>query len=255
MTRWVIFTSTPEAVTGLDRAAALLPGVRACSAGTDLPGSFGGLGLSGDLTTDGNLSASAVRSLLRDATIDTKGDTQADAQVDAQADAQADAKADAKADAQVDAKADAKADAQVDAKADAKADAQVDAVPLAPVASRQVELSGPRVKRTLALTVRPGTPPETVARFEADLMAMPDHIATIHSWALSRVDATVESSRWTHVWEQEFADVDGLTGAYLQHPYHWTYVDRWFDSELPTSIVAPALAHVFRWAHAPVLTH
>ncbi|MCX4725776.1 Dabb family protein [Streptomyces sp. NBC_01306] len=211
MTRWVIFTSTPEAVTGLDRAAALLPGVRACSAGTDLPGSFGGLGLSGDLTTDGELSASAVRSLLRDATIDTKGD--------------------------------------------AKADAQVDAVPLAPVASRQVELSGPRVKRTLALAVRPGTPPETVARFEADLMAMPDHIATIHSWALSRVDATVESSRWTHVWEQEFADVDGLTGAYLLHPYHWTYVDRWFDSELPTSIVAPALAHVFRWAHAPVLTH
>ncbi|MFJ9854421.1 Dabb family protein [Streptomyces sp. NPDC101150] len=196
MTRWVIFTSASEAAAGLRRAVVRLPGVRACSVGPDLPGSFGGLGLSWDVTADGGLSA--VRSLL--------------------------------------------------------GGADADAVPLSPVASRTVDLPGPRVKRTLALTVRPGTPTETVARFEADLTAMPDHIATIRSWALSRVDTTVASSRWTHVWEQEFADVEGLTGEYLLHPYHWTYVDRWFDSELPSAVVAPALAHVFRWTDAPVLT-
>lgn len=132
---------------------------------------------------------------------------------------------------------------------------QAEVVPLLPVASRAVPLAGPRVKRTLLLAVRPGTPPDVVARFEADLTAMPEHISAIRSWALSRVDTAQPgaSTRWTHAWEQEFADVDGLTGEYLLHPYHWGYVDRWFDAEMPDSIVEPDLAHLFRMADGPVL--
>lgn len=131
-----------------------------------------------------------------------------------------------------------------------------DAVPLTPVASRHVALAGPRIKRTLLLAARPGTPRDVVARFEADLTAMPGHISTIRSWALSRVDTSHPgaSTRWTHAWEQEFADVEGLTGEYLLHPYHWTYVDRWFDPEIPGSIVEPGLAHLYRSADGPVLS-
>ncbi|GAB0103792.1 Dabb family protein [Nocardia sp. JMUB6875] len=126
-----------------------------------------------------------------------------------------------------------------------------DIVPLAPVNARVVRLDSlRRVKRTLLLTVRHGTPSETVARFEADLMAMPAHISAIRSWSLSRVPG---HGRWTHVWEQEFADPDGLNGDYLLHPYHWTHVDRWFDAEVPGSIVEPAIAHLYRWADGPVL--
>lgn len=133
--------------------------------------------------------------------------------------------------------------------------ADVDAVPLLPVGSRTVDLEGPRIKRTLLLTVAPGTPDEVVRRFEHDTMAMPDHISSIRSWALSRVDTSVTgaSRRWTHVWEQEFVDADGLNGEYLLHPYHWTYVDNWFDSESPRHIVEPAIAHLYRTADGPVL--
>ncbi|MGW4534070.1 Dabb family protein [Nocardia sp. NPDC004340] len=126
-----------------------------------------------------------------------------------------------------------------------------DLVPLAPVHARVVRLDTPRrVKRTLLLTVREGTSPDTVSRFESDLMAMPAHIPAIRSWSLSRVPG---HARWTHVWEQEFADPDGLNGDYLLHPYHWTHVDRWFDAEIPGSIVDPAIAHLYRWADGPVL--
>ncbi|MGW5107030.1 Dabb family protein [Nocardia sp. NPDC004123] len=129
--------------------------------------------------------------------------------------------------------------------------ATADVVPLAPVNARMVRLdSARRIKRTLLLTVRSGTAPDTVARFESDLMAMPAHISAIRSWSLSRVPG---HGRWTHVWEQEFADPDGLNGDYLLHPYHWTHVDRWFDGEIPDSIVEPAIAHLFRWADGPVL--
>ncbi|MDI3419066.1 Dabb family protein [Streptomyces luteolus] len=129
-----------------------------------------------------------------------------------------------------------------------------DAVALAPVRARAEPLDGPRVKRTLLLAVRPGTPAELVARLEADLLAMPEHITTIRSWALSRVDRTRTPSRWTHVWEQEFADVEGLTGEYLGHAFHWTCVDRWFDGEAPGGgIVEPFVAHLFRWSGRAVL--
>lgn len=128
---------------------------------------------------------------------------------------------------------------------------EVDVAALAPLASHIVPLeqSG-RVKRTLLLTVRAGTPAAVVEQFEADLVAMPAHIDAIKSWSLSRVEG---ESRWTHAWEQEFADVDGLNGDYLLHPYHWTHVDRWFDSEVPGSIVEPQIAHLYRWATGPVL--
>lgn len=133
--------------------------------------------------------------------------------------------------------------------------ADADAVPLATIASRVVPYDGPRVKRTLLLSVKAGTPDDVTERFEQDTMAMPDHIGSIGSWALSRVDTSVAgaSTRWTHVWEQEFVDADGLNGEYLLHAYHWTYVDRWFDTEVPGHVVEPAIAHLYRAATGPVL--
>jgi hypothetical protein len=131
--------------------------------------------------------------------------------------------------------------------------AGADVIALRTVRARAMPLEGPRVKRTLLLTVRAHTPPDVLAEFESDLMAMPEHIDTIHSWALSRVDRAVGPSPWTHAWEQEYATVEGLTGEYLLNPYHWAHVDRWFDGEVPGAIVEPRLAHVFRWSDAPVL--
>jgi hypothetical protein len=129
----------------------------------------------------------------------------------------------------------------------------LDAVALAPLCSGHVEFDGARVKRTLLLRVRPGTPRDVEERFEAELAAMPRYITTIRSWALSRVDHARAPSSWTHVWEQEYETVDGLRGEYMANPYHWAGVDRWFDAEVPGSIVEPAVAHVFYAAPGAVL--
>jgi hypothetical protein len=121
------------------------------------------------------------------------------------------------------------------------------------IASSRLDDVGPRIKRTLALTVRTGTPERDIERFERSLAAMPEHIREIRSWSLSRVDHRRSTGPWTHVWEQEYADVDGVRVAYLQHPYHWTGVDRWFDPEMPCAIVEPRLAHMFRWVDRPIV--
>lgn len=101
------------------------------------------------------------------------------------------------------------------------------------------------VYRTLLLRVSPDTETDIVTQFEDELRAMTRFIPAIRAWQLSGVDEAIGDSQWTHVFEQEFADLDGLTGPYLMHPIHWSVVDRWFDPECPGFIVRDRLCHSF----------
>jgi Stress responsive A/B Barrel Domain len=101
------------------------------------------------------------------------------------------------------------------------------------------------VYRALLLRVLPGTDTRTVAQFEDDLRLMPRYVDTITAWQLSRVDEPVGTSEWTHVFEQEFTDAEGLMGPYLMHPIHWAVVDRWFDPECPHVIIRDRMCHSF----------
>jgi Stress responsive A/B Barrel Domain len=101
------------------------------------------------------------------------------------------------------------------------------------------------VYRTLLLRVSPETPADIVAHFEDELLSMPRFVPAIKAWQLSRVDDAIGDSQWTHVFEQEFSDVDGLMGPYLMHPIHWAVVDRWFDPECPDVIIRDRLCHSF----------
>lgn len=110
------------------------------------------------------------------------------------------------------------------------------------------------IYRALLLRVLPDTDADTVSRFEEELASMPRFIPTIRAWQLSRVDDAVGTSRWTHVFEQEFSDVDALMGPYLMHPIHWAVVDRWFDPECPDVIIRDRVCHSFCRCDSPVLT-
>jgi Stress responsive A/B Barrel Domain len=110
------------------------------------------------------------------------------------------------------------------------------------------------VYRALLLRVMPDTPAATVARFEHELSLMPRYVSTIRAWQLSRVSEPVGTAEWTHVFEQEFSDVDGLMGPYLMHPIHWAVVDRWFDPETTDVIVRDRVCHSVCVIPDPVLS-
>lgn len=110
------------------------------------------------------------------------------------------------------------------------------------------------VYRTLLLRVPDDVGAETVAAFERELAMMPQYVPTITAWQLSRAEQAIGTSEWTHVFEQEFTDVDGLMGPYLMHPIHWAMVDRWFDPETTDIIVRDRVCHSFCDLPAPVLT-
>ncbi|MEE6138463.1 Dabb family protein [Mycobacterium sp. 050128] len=109
------------------------------------------------------------------------------------------------------------------------------------------------VYRALLLRVLPDTDPETMRRFESELTSMPRYISGIKAWQLSRVDDAIGTSPWTHVFEQEFADVNALMGPYLMHPIHWAVVDRWFDPETNDVIIRDRVCHSFCAITGPVL--
>ena len=112
---------------------------------------------------------------------------------------------------------------------------------------------GNYTNKLLFMLADPAVDAATVARFEGELASMPGFVSTIKAWQLSRVETSTGSSAWTHVFEQEFTDVDGLLGPYLMHPIHWTVVDRWFDPETTDVIVRDRLCHSFCELPAPVL--
>ncbi|AKK30551.1 Dabb family protein [Mycobacterium sp. EPa45] len=109
------------------------------------------------------------------------------------------------------------------------------------------------VYRTLLLRVPPDVPADDVLSFEQELAMMPRYVPTIQAWQLSRVVQAVGTTQWTHVFEQEFTDVDGLIGPYLMHPVHWAVVDRWFDPETTDMIVRDRVCHSFCDTRTPVL--
>jgi len=95
--------------------------------------------------------------------------------------------------------------------------------------------------------------PDRLTQWEKETAEMPRHVNSIRSWQLGRVTETSGSRDWTHVWEQEYDALDGLTGPYMMHPCHWAKVDRWFDPEYPEWLVDTELCHTFCVTQAPVI--
>lgn len=90
-------------------------------------------------------------------------------------------------------------------------------------------------------------------QFEAEMKLMAKYIPAIRNWRFSNVIEAGGDLNWTHVWEQEYADIGGLMGPYMLHPFHWALIDRWFDPECPDWIVNIHLCHSFAALGAPVL--
>ena len=92
-----------------------------------------------------------------------------------------------------------------------------------------------------------------LASFADETAALATSISAIGRWQLSTAREAGGLRRWTHVWEQEYRNLDGLLGPYMRHPAHWARAERWFDPEYPEHLVDPMLVHTFCAIDQPVL--
>lgn len=102
---------------------------------------------------------------------------------------------------------------------------------------------GAEVYRTLLIHAEGSDP--ILQQFGADTLTMPRYVQSMLAWRLSPVDRAIGPTPWTHVWEQEYRDLDGLLGEYMLHPVHWAVVDRWFDPEFPDFVVRSPVCHTY----------
>jgi hypothetical protein len=87
--------------------------------------------------------------------------------------------------------------------------------------------------------------PERTAAFDTDVLAMPRHVGKILNWQLSRVVEASGKRQWTHIWEQEYQEISGLHVDYMNHPFHWGFVDRWFETQDDGWLIDPYVCHTY----------
>lgn len=117
--------------------------------------------------------------------------------------------------------------------------------------ARQPQLAG-GVYRALLLCADQAPTQPRLEQFSREMLQMPRHIGAIANWRLSPVLEAGGTLGWTHVWEQDYAGIEGLFGPYMMLPYHWAHIDRWFDPECPDWLVNPHLCHSFCASNRPI---
>jgi len=135
-------------------------------------------------------------------------------------------------------------------------EAVVAAIP-EPLASETTKPGLVGVKRTLWLQILPDAPDDLVSRFEAETPLLAAAVPAIRNWVWSRIRTRSPNpgpTRFTHLWEQEFETLAGLEVDYMSSPFHWGFIDRWFDPEMPEQVVDVRLGHLSCPAREPVLS-
>jgi len=101
------------------------------------------------------------------------------------------------------------------------------------------------VYRMLWINVNRAADEAAIAQFEAETFEMGLYISGIANWQISRVDEASGTRSWTHVWEQEYENLDGLMKSYMMHPHHWGWVNRWYDPECVEHMIDNYVCHAF----------
>lgn len=104
------------------------------------------------------------------------------------------------------------------------------------------------IKRTALFRLLPGVGDEAQREFERNTLDMPAYIPEILNWRLSRAQPAAGITAqpgWSYVWEQEYADLEGLNGAYMAHPHHWAFIDASFDVESGRQLIDSQLCHAY----------
>lgn len=87
------------------------------------------------------------------------------------------------------------------------------------------------VKRTILLKVRDDASAEGIHTMEQVLIEWAQQLPEMAAWSLSRVARSTGPVQWSHCYEQEFTTASAVLGSYLNHPFHWAVVDRYFHPE------------------------
>ncbi len=112
---------------------------------------------------------------------------------------------------------------------------------------------GARFWRGLLFSCLPHADPALVRELEERTLLLPKYVPEIRAWGLNRAAWSEGRKPIEFIWEQEYDDIAGLTGPYMETPVHWGVVDAYFDADCPEFIVDPHLVQVVAAISEPVI--
>jgi hypothetical protein len=118
---------------------------------------------------------------------------------------------------------------------------------------KQAATGKPTIWRALLFSCLPHADPSMVRELEQRTLLMPKYVPEIRAWGLNRAAWSEGRKPIEFVWEQEYDDLAGLTGPYMDTPVHWGIVDAYFDADCPEFIVDPHLVQLVAAISEPVI--
>ncbi|MCI8425574.1 MAG: Dabb family protein [Adlercreutzia sp.] len=83
--------------------------------------------------------------------------------------------------------------------------------------------------RILFFSIREDADPEMVAKMEAHMNDMADHVPGLRNCKFARVVESEGSDEWDYAYECDFDEPMSFLGKYMSTPFHFLYVDKFFE--------------------------
>lgn len=99
--------------------------------------------------------------------------------------------------------------------------------------------------RLLIFRLRDNAPQEIVEKMERTIVKFPDYVPQIANSKFAKVVETVGTNRWDYAFDVDYEQVTDYFGWYLGTPYHWAYIDRFFEPTSNEFIIDTHLCSVY----------
>lgn len=99
--------------------------------------------------------------------------------------------------------------------------------------------------RLLIFRAYEDTPQELVEKMERTIIKFPDYVPQIANAKLAKIVETTGTNEWNYAFDVDYEQVTDYFGWYLGTPYHWAYIDRFFEPSSDEFFIDPHLCSVY----------
>lgn len=97
--------------------------------------------------------------------------------------------------------------------------------------------------------------PAMVTKMESVMLDMADHVPGLLNCKFARVVEASGTHDWKYAYECDFDDPSTFTGKYLTTPFHFCYIDKFFEPACAEWVVNPDLRTPFMVQEKPFLAN
>lgn len=109
--------------------------------------------------------------------------------------------------------------------------------------------------RVLMFALIEDADPEMVAKMESVMNGMTDHVPGLRNCKFAKVVESAGSSDWAYVYECDFDEPGSFLGKYMTTPFHFCYIDKFFEPACNEWIVDPGLVTPYVAQEKPFLAN